>query len=43
MQISEEKLSLGLVVTYGRWLLTRGGCTWRFDCIMQLVVRELNS
>ena len=22
----------GLVVAYGRWSLTRGGHTWRFDC-----------
>ena len=21
------------MVAYGRWLLTRGGRTWRFDCI----------
>ena len=23
----------GLAVAYGRWSFTRGGRTWRFDCI----------
>ena len=39
----KKKLSLGLAVTYERWLLTRGDRTWKVNCIMQLVVRELNS
>ena len=25
-----------LGVTYGRWSLTRGGRTWRFDCMLKL-------
>ena len=36
----EKFWCFGWVVTYGRWSLTRGGCTWRFNCIIRKIIAE---